>query len=1229
MSQATAFSLPRRPLGRAGFDVTALTLGGAGLGGLYGPVPEEAAVHTVVRAIELGINYMEGAPFYGDCESRYAKALARLGGRPAGLRICSKVGMHPERYGDYSAAATRWSLEGSLKILGLESVDMVQVHATEAIDMAAVLGPDGAVAELERMREEGKVGAIAFAIRGADYHRQAIASGRFDAILIHDDFSLIRRSDERVIAEAAAAGMGVLVGRALMTGLLAGPDPGANPRLAAHADAPAAMDWWRWARERELPLQAVAVQFAMRHPGGEQRRDRRQHPPGDRGKRRRRHLPAPPGHLGRGRGTHAAGGMSAPGKQKAAGLPSGTATFLFTDVEGSTRLLDQYPEAYAAAMVRHHAILGQAVEARGGHVFETLGDAVYAVFPDAADAIAAAVDGQRQLQAADWGPLGTLTVRMGVHTGEVERQGDHYFGAPLYRCARLTNTAHGEQIVVSAATATLVRGCLPPGAALLDLGEHRLKDLQRPERIFQLTASGLAADFPPLRALGERRHNLPVAPTAFIGREHEIAALRDLLRRPHTRLVSLTGPGGVGKTRLSLQTAADLLDDYRDGVFFVELAPLPSPELVIPTLAKALGLREPPNRPLFEVVREYLADKEALLVLDNFEHLLPAAPQVADLLAGCPRVKALVTSRAILHLDCEQQMGVPPLSLPDSACPGSADDLTRSEAIQLFVERARSIRLGFAIGPANACAVAEICRRLDGLPLAIELAAARVKILPPAEILALMREPMAVLTGGPRNLPPRQQTLRQTIAWSHDLLGAEEQCLFRRLAVFAGGCTLRAAETVAAADALTGLASLVDNSLLQRSERDEGDEPRFAMLETLREYALERLDAAGETPALRARHADWYLALAEQAEPGLIGAPQAIWLGRLQQDYDNLRAALRWRVDHGPAGHGLRLAAALGRFWRAHGYIGEVRGQLATLLAQATSEGPARAKALHVASWLAREQADYDEARTLAGESLALYRALAAPRGIGWALIDLAFVARYQADYGRTRALLEESLPPLREADDREGIAVALGNLGFIARDEGNGAVAEAHLQASLALWQKLADPIGTGWTLTALGIVARSDGRRELARARLDQALGVWREIGDRQNQANVLGTLAALARDTGDWDRAATLLGESLAILREVGDRRAIAFVLEGFAGLAAARGEASRALTLAAAAGAARSAIGAPAPPAWATELEATLKAAGAALPAEAAAEAARRGQALDLPDAIAYALQPAPH
>ena len=460
----------------------------------------------------------------------------------------------------------------------------------------------------------------------------------------------------------------------------------------------------------------------------------------------------------------------------------------------------------------------------------------------------------------------------------------------------------------------------------------------------------------------------------------------------------------------------------------------------------------------------------------------------------------------------------------------------------------------------------------------------------PAAILARLDQRLALLTGGPRDLPLRQQTLRQAIAWSYDLLTVGEQMLFRRVAVFVGGCTLAAAEAVVgeevrsipAPTCSTGMASLIDKSLLRQDE-ERPAEPRFVMLETVREYALERLAEAGETERLLARHADCYLALAEQTEPRLIGQHQAAWLDRLQQEHDNLRAALRWLVEHGPADHGLRLAAALRRFWRARGYLTEGRERLAALLALPLEGGRdgSRAKALHAAGWLAREQGDYGEARALFEESLEIYRALADPRGAGWALVDLAFLTRYEGDYVRARTLLEESLFLLRQVGETEGMAAALGNLGLIARDEGDADTAEAHLQASLALWQELGDRVGIGWTLTALGMVARSDGRRDAARSRLEDALSVWREVGDRQNTANVLGTLAALARDVGEFDRASALLGESLASLRAVGDRRAIAFILEGFASLAAARGQAIRAATIAAAAEAVRERIGAPAP------------------------------------------------
>jgi class 3 adenylate cyclase len=417
-----------------------------------------------------------------------------------------------------------------------------------------------------------------------------------------------------------------------------------------------------------------------------------------------------------------------PERQRMTKLPSGTVTFLFTDVEGSTRMLERHPDTYRTAIARHHAILRRAVEEQGGRVFETVGDAVYAVFEAASDAVSAALRGQIRLHETEWGELGTLKVRMGLHTGEVELQGNHYFGVPLYRCARLISTAHGGQVVVSAATAALVGDALAAGVELLDLGEHRLKDLQRPERIFQLRAPGLEAHFPPLRTLDGRSHNLPLQATAFIGREREVGLALDLLTQPATRLLTLTGPGGVGKTRLSLQMAMACLEHCADGAFFVELGPLPCAELVLPTLAKTLGLQESARRPVSETLQEYLRDKQLLLVLDNFEHVLAAASHLAALLSACPQLKLLVSSREVLHLSGERQFAVPPLGLPDPSNSQSVEDLAHFDAVRLFVERARMVKPDFTLAAADAHVVAEICRRVDGLPLAIELAAARIKM---------------------------------------------------------------------------------------------------------------------------------------------------------------------------------------------------------------------------------------------------------------------------------------------------------------------------------------------------------------------------------------------------------------------------------------------------------------------------------------------------------------------
>ena len=848
-----------------------------------------------------------------------------------------------------------------------------------------------------------------------------------------------------------------------------------------------------------------------------------------------------------------------------ADLPSGTVTFLFTDVEGSTRLLERNPEAYRTAIAQHHAILAGAVEQSRGAVFETVGDAVYAVFASPRDAVVAALRAQHDLRGAAWGEVGALRVRMGLHTGEVERQGTHYFGVALHRCGRLANAGHGGQVLLSATTADLVREALPGTADLRDLGEHRLRDLQRPERIFQLVVPGLDADFPALRTLERVQNNLPVQPTPFIGREREVVAARDLLQHPETQLLTLTGAGGVGKTRLGLQVAADSLRAFPDGTFVVELGPVTAADLVIPSIAKTVSVPEASGRSILDGLKEYLRDRQLLLVLDNFEHVLAAGAQVADLLSACPRVKALVTSREALHLRGERQLAVPPLALPDRSRVEPLDRLTGYEAIRLFVQRAQAVKSSFAIADGNAYAIAEICHRLDGLPLAIELAAARVNVLSPQALLARLEHRLAVLTSGPRDVPARQQTLRQTIAWSYDLLTPGEQVLFRRLAVFAGGCTLAAAEAVAGggepdpsfdvANVVNGMASLVDKSLLRQEEED--GESRFRMLETIREYALERLAAAGETERLQRIHAAYHLEFAEDADAGLLGGGrQAEWLDRLEADHDNLRAALSCFARSGPAEHGLRLAAALRRFWRARGYIAEGREWTAELLAhpEARTRDRARARALHAAGFFTSQQGDYGEARALFAESLEIFRELGDPHGIGWALVDLGYLTRYEGSHVAARSVLEEGLEFLTRAGDSEGMAAALGNLGLVARDLGDADVAEGYLERSLALWQELDDRVGIGWALTGLAMAARARGRLDVAAARTEKSLAVWQELGDRQNRANVLSTAARLARDQGEYALARVRLAESLAIFRDLGDRRGLAFVLEGFAGLAA---------------------------------------------------------------------------
>jgi predicted ATPase len=568
-----------------------------------------------------------------------------------------------------------------------------------------------------------------------------------------------------------------------------------------------------------------------------------------------------------------------------------------------------------AALARHDKLLVLAIEERGGYAFKTVGDAFCAAFTTGPDALEAALEIQRRLLSSEWRENERLKVRMALHTGTAEEQDGDYVGPPLNRVARLLSAAHGGQVLLSLATQELVRDQLPGLTSLRDLGEHRLKDLFRPERVFQLVAPELPSAFPPLRTLGAYRNNLPLQPTPLIGREKEVSDVCNLLRGDETHLLTLTGPGGTGKTRLTLQAAADLLDDFPDGTCFVQLATLPEGELFSSAVAETLGVRETGEQPLDEGLKDYLRERRLLLVLDNFEQVLGAAPTVTELLAAAPGVKVLATSRAPLGLYGEHVFPVPPLTLPDLKSSPSLESLTQYEAVGLFVERARAVKPEFKVTNESAPAVAEICVRLDGLPLAIELAAARIKMLPPRAMLQRLSSRLKLLTGGARDLPERQRTLRGAIEWSHALLDKGEQVLFARLAVFSGGRTLEAIDPICDAegdlpvDTFEGVSSL-DKSLL-RQEEGPGEEPRFVMLETVHEFAREKLQESAEAGEIKRTHAQYFLTLAAQAYPELKGANQLEWLDRLEAEHDNMRVALSWALERKEAEVAFRLGGAL------------------------------------------------------------------------------------------------------------------------------------------------------------------------------------------------------------------------------------------------------------------------------------------------------------------------------
>jgi predicted ATPase/class 3 adenylate cyclase len=821
---------------------------------------------------------------------------------------------------------------------------------------------------------------------------------------------------------------------------------------------------------------------------------------------------------------------------------------LFSDIEGSTALLRRLGERYAEALSAQRALLREAFDACGGWELGTEGDSFFVVFESASDAVRCCVAAQRALAGYDWPEGAAVRVRMGLHSGEPARYEDAYVGMDVHRAARIAAAAHGGQVVLSDPTQQLAGEGLPPGVSMRDLGWHRLKDIEAPEHLYQLVAAGLQERFPPLKSLGAPT-SLPVPPTHLIGRDSDLEQLRALIRRPGIRLVTLTGAGGVGKTRLALAAASSLEEFFPQGVFFVPLAAVSNAEVMWKTIADRLDVGD--DRSAADAVIQHLRTGRSLLVLDNLEQLREASGVVAELLAAGPGLVMLATSRRPLHTQGEHEWPVPPLEVPaqpDIAC----DQVVASGAARLFIQQATMVRPDFTLTPGNAADVAAICRRLDGLPLAIELAAARVKLLAPKAILARLGEGLNLATDE-AGRPSRQQTLRNTIAWSYDLLPAGLQEIYQRTGVFEGGCDLDAFAAVAlaghgpeySADPLRWAGELLDVSLITVTEGIDG-EPRIRMLETIRQYALERLGQDGDPGAARRRHAQHYAAFAERAVDRLQGRAHWAWLDRLEIEHDNLRAALSWSLDDGAtvsdgggrAATGLRLVQALAPFWYQHGHAKEGRRWLEKAIEVSSDDaGAPLAKMAHWLGVLRQQQGEDAAAISLFERSLAIWWELGDQNQMAVQLNSLGITWRSLGDLGAARSFFEQSIALARQIASDVRLATALGNLGILEIDAGNVEDATEVLQEALMLSQNT----GQTWnaaivqnSLAAAHLLADdAEEAYRLLLSAIDDVVG----SGDPELIATTFELAAGIAARLGDTQRAARLAGAAEAIRDKAG--------------------------------------------------------------------------------------------
>jgi predicted ATPase/class 3 adenylate cyclase len=875
-------------------------------------------------------------------------------------------------------------------------------------------------------------------------------------------------------------------------------------------------------------------------------------------------------------------------RREGATLPSGTVTFLFTDVVGSTTLWDRAPEAMRAAISRHDRLLTDAIARHDGMQVKERGegDSIFAVFTDAAAALAAACEAQIALSTAEWALPDPLHVRMGLHTGQAAPEGIGYYGMTVNRAARIRGLAHGGQILLSSATAEMAQHTLPAELTLKALGEHILPGIERPELVFQALHPLLRERFPPLAGALGPRHNLPEPLTSFVGREREQTELRTLL--DDTRLVTVTGIGGGGKTRLALHVAAARVGEYHDGVWLVELATLTDETLVAQQIAAALGLRGEPGRPIVATLIDYLAERTVLLILDNCEHLARACAALAvPLLRGCPRVQILATSREELGVPGEGCYRLSALAAPDPRSLPPEAELASYESVRLFLERARSRRANFAITARNAEAIARICARLDGIPLAIELAAAHAGGMPVEQIAGRLGDGLGTPSESGHAAAPRQTALSAALDWSYDLLNPTEQTVFRRLSVFAGGWTIEAAEAVCRDDALgdsivlAALTSLVRKSLIEL--HDGQAEDRYRMLETVRHYGQERLRVSDELIACHDRHLTWCLTLVHGAEAGLIGPDQRLWLQRLAREHDNLREALAWsRRTAGRQAEGLRLATGLWRFWVMRGHLGEGRHWLDSVLREAPEDhvtSSVRASALRAAGRLALEQGDLAPAQAALEESLALARNLGDRAGAAASLHFLGHAAKRAATFAAARALYQESQAIYQELGDARGIATSMQGLGDLAQAQGDYAGARVFYEQGLRLADQLGDTSNAAWTIYQLALVALGEGEQATARTLLLECLGMFRDLEEMPGSASTLVHLGWLAIDAGDLGKAHTQLVEGMRLFQQLGAADGVADISDALAALLAASGRRETAASLLSAADARRGRQGLP--------------------------------------------------